>query len=130
MEAVRDQLTNPGEIGGVARFQNDGYMRQSDEFPGNSWIICTLWLAEYHLAIAKDIDGLKPAHSLLEWVTKYAFPSGVLAEQIDPRNGDPLSVSPLTWSHSSFVSTVLNYLKRYSELTNASGENASGATLR
>ncbi|MCC6452639.1 MAG: glycoside hydrolase family 15 protein [Acidobacteria bacterium] len=129
MEAVRDQLTNPGEVGGVARFQNDGYMRQSDEFPGNSWIICTLWLAEYYLAVAKDIDGLKPAHSLLEWVTKYAFPSGVLAEQIDPRNGDPLSVSPLTWSHSSFVSTVLNYLKRYTEITNESQKSAANTPL-
>lgn len=129
MEAVRDQLTNPGEIGGVARFQNDGYMRQSDEFPGNSWIICTLWLAEYYLAIAKDVNGLEPAHSLLEWVTRYAFPSGVLAEQIDPRNGDPLSVSPLTWSHSSFVSTVLSYLRRYAELTKTDQDRATGAPL-
>jgi len=130
MEAVRDQLTNPGAIGGVARFQNDGYMRQSDEFPGNSWIICTLWLAEYYLAIAKNVADLEPAHTMLEWVTKNAFPSGVLAEQIDPRNGDPLSVSPLTWSHSSFVSTVLNYLKRYNELTNENRKSATGVPLR
>jgi len=129
MEAVRDQLTNPGPIGGVARFQNDGYMRQSDEFPGNSWIICTLWLAEYYLAIAKNVGDLEPARALLEWVTKNAFPSGVLAEQIDPRNGDPLSVSPLTWSHSSFVSTVLSYLRRYNELTNENHERASSVPL-
>lgn len=129
MDAVRDQLTNPGPIGGVARFQNDGYMRQSDEFPGNSWIICTLWLAEYYLAIAKNVGDLEPAHSLLEWVTKNAFPSGVLAEQIDPSNGDPLSVSPLTWSHSSFVSTVLSYLRRYNELTNENQKSASSVPL-
>ena len=29
-----------------------------------------------------------------------------MAEQIHPYTGAPLSVSPLTWSHATFVSTV------------------------
>jgi GH15 family glucan-1,4-alpha-glucosidase len=40
----------------------------------------------------------------------------VLAEQLDPLTGEHVSVSPLTWAHSTFVATVLNYLKKLKEL--------------
>ncbi len=33
-----------------------------------------------------------------------------MAEQIHPITGEPLSVSPLTWSHAAFVSRVERYL--------------------
>jgi len=112
MTAIDQQLTNGGEIGGVARFENDGYMRVSDEFEGNSWVITTLWLAEYYVASAKTKGDLEKALTILDWVTKRALPSGVLPEQIDPLAGDAASVSPLTWSHSSFVATVHSYLKK------------------
>ena len=46
-----------------------------------------------------------------------ALPSGVLAEQLNPLTGEPVSVGPLTWSHSTFVATVANYLKKLRELT-------------
>jgi oligosaccharide amylase len=116
MQAVADKLVNKGEYGGVARFENDGYMRTSEETVGNSWIICTLWLAEYYIASAKVSGDLDKALEILEWVTKRAFPSGVLAEQIDPTYGKPLSVSPLTWSHSTFVATVLHYAEKLQHL--------------
>ena len=35
--------------------------------------------------------------------------SGVLAEQLDPLTGAPVSVSPLTWSHSTFIAAALHY---------------------
>jgi GH15 family glucan-1,4-alpha-glucosidase len=41
----------------------------------------------------------------------------VLAEQLDPLSGAHISVSPLTWSHSTFVATVLGYLKKYRSLS-------------
>ncbi len=33
-----------------------------------------------------------------------------MAEQLDPFSGAPLSVAPLTWSHSTFVLAVTRYL--------------------
>ena len=84
-------------------------MRTSPSATGNPWFICTLWLAEYYLARAATADELAPAIQLLEWVADNALPSGVLAEQLDPVTGGPVSVSPLTWSHSTFVAAALEY---------------------
>ena len=109
MKAVAEKLSVRG---GIARFENDGYMRTNGESIGNPWFICTLWLAEYHIAAAADLDGLKPAEELIEWVLRHAFVSGVLSEQIDAETGEPTSVSPLTWSHSTYVAVILNYLNR------------------
>ncbi len=116
MKAIEQNLWVSGEIGGIARFSDDGYMRISDKYTGNAWFISTLWLADYRIAVAKTKDDLKGAIELLEWTAKNALVSGVLAEQIHPENGSPVSVSPLTWSHSTFVATVENYLKRLSKI--------------
>jgi glucoamylase len=59
---------------------------------------------------------LRGALEILEWTAKNALPSGVLAEQLHPATGEPVSVSPLTWSHSTFVATVLNYLRKLAEI--------------
>jgi GH15 family glucan-1,4-alpha-glucosidase len=112
MQAVEEKLWIAGKIGGAARFENDDYMRVSKEHTGNAWFICTLWLAEYRIAAAKNKKDLKDAIEILEWTVKRALPSGVLAEQIHPATGEPLSVSPLTWSHSTFVAAVNNYLRK------------------
>jgi oligosaccharide amylase len=113
MTAIEKQLSVDG---GVARFQNDGYMRVSGEVPGNIWFICTLWLAEYYIAAAKTAADLKKPLEMLEWTVRSALPSGVLAEQMNPLNGEHISVSPLTWSHSTFVGSVESYLRRKREL--------------
>lgn len=109
MKDVERVLTN--KDGGVARFENDGYMRESEGIAGNSWIICTLWLAEYKIATGEMADAL----TLIEWVADQALPSGVLPEQVDPISGKHLSVSPLTWSHSTFVATVISYISKLQE---------------
>ena len=114
MGGIEKHLANTA--GGIARYQNDGYMRLTDSGPGNSWFICTLWLAEYYIAKAQDREGLVPALELLGWTVDRALPSGVLAEQVHPLTGEGLSVSPLTWSHSTFVSTVLSYLTKLKQL--------------
>jgi oligosaccharide amylase len=112
MQAVREHLWARTEIGGAARYENDAYMRVSGEATGNPWFICTLWLAEYYIAAAKEKKDLKSAIEILEWTAKRALPSGVLAEQLHPGTGEPVSVSPLTWSHSTFVAAVNNYLQK------------------
>lgn len=120
MRKIEENLWIKTEVGGVARFENDSYMRVSDEAPSNAWFICTLWLADYRIAVAKKKKDLRGALEILEWTTKRALPSGVLAEQINPLNGEHASVSPLTWSHSTFVATVSGYLEKLRRLDDKS----------
>ncbi|WP_281885976.1 glycoside hydrolase family 15 protein [Paenibacillus sp. YYML68] len=115
MKAIRDQLWVKTDVGGIARYTNDYYhqvTRDVENVPGNPWFICTLWYAEYVIAAAKDESGLKEAEELLRWTMGHALPSGVLAEQLHPFTGAPLSVSPLTWSHASFVKVVQEYVSK------------------
>lgn len=116
MAAIEEKLTNSTDFGGIARFENDGYMRVSNDAPGNSWFICTLWLAEYYIAKAKSRNDLSKALDILAWTTERALPSGVLAEQVNPFTGKELSVSPLTWSHSTFVATTLKFIEKLRQL--------------
>lgn len=116
MESIRTHLT---VAGGIARFQQDGYMRVSDTIVGNPWFICTLWMADYYIASARSESDLKPAMEIIEWVVERALPSGVLAEQLDPLTGAHVSVSPLTWSHSTFIATACKYLTKLTEVNAA-----------
>jgi GH15 family glucan-1,4-alpha-glucosidase len=112
MQAVKDKLGVATEIGGIARYEGDYYHRVSKELPGNPWFVCTLWYAQYLVARAQSEAELRAALPLLRWVAARALPSGVLAEQVDPFTGAPLSVSPLTWSHATVVLVVMEYLER------------------
>ncbi len=117
--SVQDQLWLKTAFGGCAQYQNDRYQRAADgpdEIPGNPWFISTLWLGECMITRAESLRALHEAVPYLEWCAKNALPSGVLAEQVHPANGSPLSVSPLTWSHSAFVWAVLQYAERFNSL--------------
>ncbi|HEY8417343.1 MAG TPA: glycoside hydrolase family 15 protein [Limnochordales bacterium] len=119
MEQVRDALWVKTPVGGIARYYRDYYFCRSDDFqriPGNPWVICTLWLAQWYIATANRPQDLRPAVELLDWVVDRALPSGVLAEQYHPETGQPLSVAPLTWSHATYVWTVVDYLERHAGL--------------
>ena len=127
MAAVSEALRGGAPIGGLARYENDRYAwnRANDEkvneegtrAPGNPWFICTLWLALYHIERAQTLSDLDPALELLDWAQAHALPSGVLAEQVDPFSGEPLNVSPLTWSHSSLVTAVIRYARKHRQLS-------------
>jgi len=56
------------------------------------------------------------AIEILEWVADRALSSGVLAEQVNPYTNEPLSVSPLTWSHATFIIVVHEYINKLSAL--------------
>ena len=115
MEALRERLWVQTDIGGMARYENDYYHQVStdlDKVPGNPWFICSLWLAQWYISTATTTTDLSAAHDLLMWVVEHALPSGTLAEQVQPYSGDPLSVSPLTWSHAEFALTVQEYVAR------------------
>lgn len=120
MKAVIGELWLKTPIGGCARYQNDRYQWEEDtpgSIPGNPWFISTLWLGECLIEGAENLQELHKAVPYLEWSARNALPSGVLAEQIHPVKGTPLSVSPLTWSHSAFVWTVLKYTKKLKSFT-------------
>ena len=119
MTAVQQKLWVKTSVGGVARYENDYYHRISDDIarvPGNPWFICTLWLADYFIARANTSDQLKQALPIFEWAANHALESGVLAEQVNPFTNEPLSVSPLTWSHATVVSTAIKYLEKLEQL--------------
>ncbi|HUP59110.1 MAG TPA: glycoside hydrolase family 15 protein [Thermoanaerobaculia bacterium] len=123
MRAIRERLWVQTETGGVARYENDPYHRISGEpsrVPGNPWILCTLWLAEHTIAAATSVAELQPALDLVRWARAKATPSLILPEQIDPYDGQPLSVAPLTWSHAQVVSVVHAYLDALRRLRNVS----------
>ncbi|HEX6819023.1 MAG TPA: glycoside hydrolase family 15 protein, partial [Ktedonobacterales bacterium] len=120
MQAVADRLTVKTSVSGVARYENDYYHQVSQDIanvPGNPWFICACWLAEYQIAQATTVQELHDALGLLEWVRQHALPSGVLAEQVNPYTGEPLSVSPLTWSHAEFAGAIRWYVGKYVRLT-------------
>ncbi len=48
----------------------------------------------------------------LQWVKRWALPTNLLPEQIHPFTGAPLSVAPLTWSHATYVETVLMFVEK------------------
>ncbi len=115
VQAVEKRLWVQTPIGGLARYENDPYHQVSQDtgaVPGNPWILCTLWLAEWHTMRAKSGADLARSLELIRWAVARALPSGVLPEQVHPYDGTPLSVSPLTWSQGQFVHAVLRYLDR------------------
>ena len=119
MKAVEEKLWVKTRVGGVARYENDYYHRVSNDIatvPGNPWFICTLWLADYFITRAKTPAELKLALPIFEWTAGHALESGVLAEQVNPYTNEPISVSPLTWSHATVVSTAIKYLEKLEQL--------------
>jgi len=125
--AIQKQLWLKTPIEGCARYQGDVYQRDDNslnEIPGNPWFISTLWLGEYFIAQSKSHKELQKAIPYLEWCVKNALPSGVLAEQVHPVNGSPLSVSPLTWSHSAFVWTILQYTEKFNNIKDSHKKNS------
>lgn len=112
MDALREKLWLGTESGGMARYEKDDYYRVSQDIPGNPWFISTLWLADYLIRTAQNERDFKEAEEILIWAADHALPSGVLPEQLHPFTGEPLSVSPLTWSHATFVTMVQRYIRR------------------
>jgi GH15 family glucan-1,4-alpha-glucosidase len=130
MKAIRQELWVKTEVGGVARYTDDYYHRVSDDIanvPGNPWFICTLWLADYLIAKATTKGELNEAIAIFQWTADHALESGILAEQVNPYTNEPISVSPLTWSHATVCSTVVKYLEKLEQLD---AVNAGTQTFR
>ncbi len=96
VENLRRALWSP-EIGGMARYEGDRYKGYQ-----NPWIICTLWLADVYLRMGKRQEAME----LVEWCAKMATPTFLLPEQMKAESGEPASVLPLVWSHSTYVDVM------------------------
>jgi ferredoxin len=133
MRQVESKLWIKTRVGGLCRYENDHYHRISNDFtsvPGNPWFICTLWLADYFITKATTVADLKLALPIFQWTASHALESGVLAEQVNPYTNEPISVSPLTWSHATVVSTVIKYLEKLEQLQVCGSCNQSMFHLR
>ncbi|HEY4963638.1 MAG TPA: glycoside hydrolase family 15 protein [Candidatus Saccharimonadales bacterium] len=106
-EHIEKKILNSSPSGGVLRYENDNYFLTKHQFMGNPWLVSTLWLAQYYMAI-KSVDKAK---QLLDWSIARELPSGVLSEQFDPENASPLGVTPLVWSHAELINTLLDLSK-------------------
>lgn len=109
------KLSVKTRIGGFARFEGDVYHHRGGDYPGNPWVITSMWYAEYLLDTAKSESDLGEILTILRWVVSRASSSGILAEQYDPYEGYALSASPLMWSHASFVRCVLRFEQKRKE---------------
>jgi GH15 family glucan-1,4-alpha-glucosidase len=104
IEAV---LLDQSPIGGSPRYEHDNYFASQPAFQGNPWIVTTLWIAQYYIRV----NNTERATYFVDWSINHAMPSGVLPEQLNPSNGQPISVSPLVWSHAELVNTILDIIK-------------------
>jgi len=117
MEALKAKLWLGNDVGGLARYDGDQYYRTAPDHPGNPWFICTLWYADYLSGRAETKEELAEATAILQWVADHALPSGILAEQLHPETGSPLSVSPLTWSHGTYVASVCRIMRKSASMS-------------
>jgi GH15 family glucan-1,4-alpha-glucosidase len=100
----RTFMLDQGRIG-LPRYENDQYYRVSGADSGNLWFITTLWLAQYYI----ETDESDEARKLIDWVSEAAMmTTGVMAEQVSPKDGSVISVAPLTWSHAEYLATLLD----------------------
>jgi GH15 family glucan-1,4-alpha-glucosidase len=105
VKAIEQQLWVTGPIGGIARYQGDGYLRTNSEIIGNPWILTTLYLSINR----SDTGDLAKARALIEWATDRAYSTGLLSEQVNAIDGSPVGVLPLAWSHAAYILAVRRY---------------------
>jgi len=115
LERTEESLRTMTAVSGIVRYENDVYYQADPETPGNPWIITTLWMTQAAIMAAKNEDDLLRVKQDLDWVTSFSLSTGVLPEQLNPHTGEPLSATPLTWSHAEFVLTVIQYLDKLEE---------------
>ena len=53
MKAVEESLANTSSLAALRDLRTTVICGVSEDVTGNSWFICTIWLAEYYIARAK-----------------------------------------------------------------------------
>ena len=125
LDSIEKELAVRTSVGGMARYSGDYYHAVTDDWrtvPGNPWFIAQSWLARWRISQATTDADLEHAIEPLHWMARYATEARLLPEQVHPFTAEPLAVTPLTWSHASFVSAVHDYLDRCGVLKEAASE--------
>lgn len=120
-KVLESRLSRGIRVGGFARYEGDAYCHTNDGSAGNPWIIVSLWLTQYKLAVAGSISELQSVIRDIEWVTQFAK-SGMLPEQLNSSTGESLSAIPLTWSHAEFVRTIIEFDRKIKSLSVPKGQ--------
>lgn len=94
---------------GLPRYENDTYHRVDPDTHGNWWPIVTLWYAQMCL----EQDDETSAWAIIDWVKSISTSTGMIPEQISPRDKTRISPSPLTWSQAEYVSTLLDTITKH-----------------
>lgn len=100
MVATADQIARHlvnDRVGGIHRYTGDGYRG------GNPWVVCTLWLGLYELALGQT----EKARQRLAWAAEHRTVLDLLPEQVCGQNNCPLWIIPLGWSHAMYVHSLL-----------------------
>ncbi len=107
VDVIDSLLLDQTPSGGSPRYEYDRYFESRPSYLGNPWFVTTLWMAQYY---ARTGHTDKAKH-YIEWAIQHSLHGGVLAEQVNPSTGDPVSVAPLVWSHAELVNTVIDVTK-------------------
>jgi len=98
-----------------------GLVRTESEMSGPpsavaAWFVPTLWLARYLIARAANIQELRQAQPIFEWVVGNARGTGLLGDAVigDQRSDQPFRPSP--WSQAEFILAVAEYLEKLEAL--------------
>jgi oligosaccharide amylase len=113
---LEEKLEHHFGIGGMPRYEGDQYFAAEGGSVSNPWIIPTLWLAQYYIDIAEKEADMERVHNYFKWVVEHTPVSGMLSEQLHPYTGDQIGATPLVWSHSEFVVSVVKYLEKLEKL--------------
>jgi len=116
-KVVEDTLKVQAASEGYVRYERDNYYKMQDADSPNPWVVTTMWVAQYLIAIATSKDDLTRAYAMLAWTASHATGSGTLAEQMHPHTRVHLSTAPLVWSHAEYVMTCRAYLQKLAALT-------------
>ncbi len=109
VNSFKERFKNPNDVIGFPRYENDDYHRANSDTPGNWWPIVTMWFAQFSL----EHGDFENAEKIIAWVQSISSPTGMIPEQINPKNNSLISPSPLAWSQAEFVSTLLDTITEH-----------------
>ncbi len=101
---IENELLDASPSGGSPRYENDNYFKSDPAYKGNPWFVTTLWLAQYYSASGEN----ERAKKYIDWSLAHTLPSGVLSEQVTPKDGHIVGVTPLVWSHAELINAILD----------------------
>lgn len=101
LNAILDQLTTKNGL--VYRYRTDDNTIAGMPGKEGAFLICSFWLIDV-LAYSGRIEEAK---SILLRLLDYASPTGLLAEEVDPKTGNALGNYPQAYSHIGLINSAL-----------------------